>query len=726
MSSLCRDTWPGGRVRPATGFLGLRAGLWLLALLLVVTGATGVPRPAYAVHDNPPVEVRLESLDPEVPARADTVTVRGTARNTSDQPITAAQIVLWRHRPGMVDLPDLRAVTGQDPDQVRGAQLWIDGAYQRLTTDEADTWAPGETKSFQLAAPVNAFGFARASGAFLMGVQVVGHLDQGVSTLGQARMLLPLGPTQAATTGGTNTIASAVMLSSRPSMTEPGVFVDDHLAAEIAPEGRLSALIRSAGRDRVSWLIDPALLDELTVMAQGYTVRTPDGDRPGGGQEAAAAWLGAYAQLDRTRGYRLPYAIPDVTLLQRVDLGSVAHRSLAAAQRTPGIGELPLISYSAGGMIATDAVPLAETGNPVAILASTADVPGALLAPIGRAPIINFSPATTAGGPGPEPSQSTVQTRQRMLAESFLTAHTESGATTVRVLTTAEAAEADATAEAPWLRRATLSELLSQPPLSWSEELSYGDAQRAAELTQPEVDALREIVQAYRSYTEMLVDEEATSRTTDAAMARTASSWWRSDPAGFDRFATPQVAAAKRLWAGQAVELTGQRSVIMSGQSGSFPMTVTNHLNQPVRVTLTFESFQPQRLSIPPMTDIIVPAGQGVTVNVQPHAVGNGPVRISSQVTTPGGTPVSRRVWMTVEATNLGRVGWIIVVAAGIVLIATTALRIRQVRRERQAARRAAPDAPPAESVIKINRSVPSGTDVPNRAPGGPDEGEKR
>jgi hypothetical protein len=160
------------------------------------------------------------------------------------------------------------------------------------------------------------------------------------------------------------------------------------------------------------------------------------------------------------------------------------------------------------------------------------------------------------------------------------------------------------------------------------------------------------------------------------------------------------------------VELTAQRSVIMSGQSGSFPMTVTNNLDQTIRVSLNFESFQPQRLSIPVMPDIVIPPRQGATVNVQPHAVGNGPVRIWAQVTTPGGRPVSKRVWLTVEATNFGRVGWIIVVASGIVLIATTALRIRQVRRERQAARRAAPDVHGTPPVVRIDPAPSAGDKI--------------
>ncbi len=689
----------------------------MLTFLLVVAGALGAPQPAYAQDDLPPVDVHLTGLDPALPSRSDTLTIRGTARNTSSEPIDSAQVVLWRHRSSLTDLEDLRTVAGQTPESVNGYQLWTEGAYRRLAPEQ-QTWAPGETRTFELSVPMSAFSFVRTSGAYLIGAQVVGrHGGRTLSTLGQARVLLPLGPVGSAATEGTNTVASAVLLSSQPSMIEPGVFADHHLADELAPDGRLTVLLRSAQRDQVSWLVDPSLLDELRAMADGYVVRTPDGDQEGPGSDAAGRWLEAYGRLDPARGFRLPFAIPDLTLLQRIGLADVVRRAATTTDNQAADG-LPLLVYSAGGALDNEAVALAESLGPAAILASGADARGALIAPVGTAPIINFSPGSTSGGPGPEPAQSLVQTRQRMLAESFLAANTESGSTTVRVITNAEAAEADVAAQAPWLRRTTLTNLLTETPVDWDRQLAYGDADRVAELTEPQVAALQEIVKGYGPFIEMLAEGEDTSRMAAATMARAASSWWRDDRQGFDRYAAPQLQAARQLWNGQSVELTAQRSVIMSGQSGSFPMTVTNNLDQPIRVTLTFESFQPQRLSIPAMPDLIIPANQGVTVNVQPKAVGNGPVRISAQVTTPGGTPVSKRVWLTVEATNFGRVGWIIVVASGIVLIATSALRIRQVRRERQAGRRVAPDVHTTPPVVTIDRSDPP--------PVGPDAAEEQ
>lgn len=687
-----------------------------LTLALALLGAIGTT-PAYAATGPAIVTVTLDALEPALPQRDGMITVRGTARNLSDLPISAAQVVLWRHGPVLQTTGDLREVVAQPPEFVGGFQAWTDGAYQRLTTPGEPAWAPGDTRTFEIAAPVSELGFPAAAGAYLIGAQVVGRPgQQPLGTLGEARVLIPLDTSGSASIEGTNTIVSAVELSSRPSMIEPGVFVDDHLAAEIASDGRLTRLLRAAERGDVAWLVDPALLEELLSMADGYRVQTSNGDAPGTAQEAATAWLAEFGQLDRTRGYRLPFAVPDASMLERHELTRVMDRAAAAGGRVTEVADLPLISYAADGRFSPGGTRLAAVGDPVAVLSSSPVAQDALLEPpasrpagpgaTGAAPIVNFSPATTAGGPAPEPSDSFVQIRQRMLTESFLTARTDPGATTVRVLTTGDAARADELVAPSWTRRRELGDLLRQQPAAWGRELDYGLADRAAELDPGRVATLRGLATSFAAYADLLAEPGTAARATDAALSRSASSWWRGDGAGFDRYASPQVARADRLSSERATELTVQRSVIMSGQSGSFPVTVRNNLDESLRVALTFESFQPQRLSIPDIPDVVVPANESVTVNVQPRAVGNGPVRISSQVMAPNGQPISRRVWLTVEATNFGRVGWFIVAASGIVLLATTAWRIGQVRRERRrVTAAAAAEAPvhPTPPVVMID-----------------------
>jgi hypothetical protein len=54
-----------------------------------------------------------------------------------------------------------------------------------------------------------------------------------------------------------------------------------------------------------------------------------------------------------------------------------------------------------------------------------------------------------------------------------------------------------------------------------------------------------------------------------------------------------------------------------------------------------------------------------------------------ARLTTMSGRPVGKPVTINVTATQAGTTGWIIALAAGIVLVGSTALRIRQVARER-------------------------------------------
>lgn len=667
----------------------------LLTLLLMVAGAIGVAPPAHTVDDPQPVVVELEAVDPALPARDGTITLRGRAINRSGQLITSAQVVLWRRTMPVTSTAELGNVTALEPNEVQGSQEWgSETSYRRLTDELNPVWEPGETREFEVSAPVADLAFPRIPGVYLVGAEIVGRVaGDPLTTVGLTRSMVPLAADGAATTSGVHRVVTAVVLSSRPSMTAPGVFVDNHLADELAPGGRLTLLLDAAGRNDVSWVIDPAVHQEITAMAAGYKVEGQDELDPAG-QQHALRWLADFGQLNQDNGFRAPFALPDVSMMANQDLGAVMRRVVAAGEQGEPFAGLPLLAYAHGGLIDPTAVQLAEAEEPVAILAANPDSRGALLSPIDDVPLVNYSLEATSGGPGPDPRTGVVQVRQRLLAQSFLTAIRDPNATTVRVITTAASAAAEPATNAPWVRRATLGALLGERPVGWSGLMPYEGRARAGELTPAQVQALRKIAAAYDDFAGILVDPQPVEDEINDALARSVSSWWRHNPAGFDTFVRPRSSAVHQLDSGEALSLAAQGSVLMSGQSGSFPMTVSNRLDRDVRVILTFDSDQPQRLSIPPMRDIVVGARESVTVNVQPQAVGNGPVRVSALVTTSDGTPLSKRAWLTVEATDLGRVGWIIVVASGIVMLAATMLRIRQVRRERAHEAPADPIAP--------------------------------
>ena len=123
--------------------------------------------------------------------------------------------------------------------------------------------------------------------------------------------------------------------------------------------------------------------------------------------------------------------------------------------------------------------------------------------------------------------------------------------------------------------------------------------------------------------------------------------------------------------------------------------TKDDPLRNAIKVRLEFTSANGQRLTVTPSpgdAGDADPRRAGVTSNAQVDAKANGTVRVVARTYTLSGTLVGEPMPIEVKATQAGTIGWLIAIAAGIVLIGTSALRIRQVAKERS--RAAADDAP--------------------------------
>ncbi|GAB3622360.1 hypothetical protein GCM10027418_04420 [Mariniluteicoccus endophyticus] len=659
----------------------------LLAGLLVLMPAL-VPGVAYA-NDEQAATITIDQFDPAVPARESTITIRGRVTNTSGETLTLAQVLMWRDWSPVTTAEGLAATLTSAPTQPYGGRVTEPGAFQNLTTDAKPSLAPGETVPFQVQAAVSQLELPRTGGVYLMGVHVVGKAGRrGNATLGRARVLVPL-PRQGTAAAQTDQVRvpTVVVLSSAPSMVAPGVFSDDHLADELAANGRLSRLMRAAARPDVSWAIDPALLESVRAMAteSGYQVRQTDGATfPGTGSAMARRWLADYESLQGQRGFRTPFAVPDMATIAHQGLEESFRRVQAAGEQVSETSSLPLLGYVREGQVDAETVAWLERLEPAVILASDTTTSQSYLTPLTTAPLLAYDPNAYAGGPGPEPRLTSVHVRQRVLADTWVAAAAHA-APQVHVVTEGAEADADIAADAPWIKRMPLTDLLREKPAEWNQQLGYTTQMRDRELDPAQLDQMRQVSRAQAAYAEILPDPVPRQRLTNSLIARTLSSWWRGDPAAYRTWVEPLLAESRDLLGGAKINLTSQRTVIMSGQSGSFPMTVTNKLDHPVRVAIDFTSDQPQRLSFARHNDIVVPAQQSTTVNVTGRAAANGPVMVTAQLVTPDGTRIGRGRRLEVRATNFGFVGWIIVVASGVVLISTTAFRIRQVARERVA-----------------------------------------
>jgi len=83
-------------------------------------------------------------------------------------------------------------------------------------------------------------------------------------------------------------------------LTEPshrqinGEFIDDDLTNSLSFTGRLGQLVFNPPTGERTWVIDPALIDDVTAMASGYTLTSGSA---GTGELAAKSWL-AQLKLD--------------------------------------------------------------------------------------------------------------------------------------------------------------------------------------------------------------------------------------------------------------------------------------------------------------------------------------------------------------------------------------------------------------------------------------------
>ena len=96
-----------------------------------------------------------------------------------------------------------------------------------------------------------------------------------------------------------NTNAAQVVKISEPThRLSDGVFFNDLLTQKLTPAGSLGQLVYLNTQSINSWLVDPATIDEIIAMSNGYGVS--DGTAPSG-QEIAKSWLTQFIKVTKNK-----------------------------------------------------------------------------------------------------------------------------------------------------------------------------------------------------------------------------------------------------------------------------------------------------------------------------------------------------------------------------------------------------------------------------------------
>ncbi|MGO4958410.1 DUF6049 family protein [Luteococcus sp. Sow4_B9] len=664
---------------------------WLAALLAMVIAVSGLgvisPVPA-AADEAAGLTVTLRSVSPASGTRNDTIALTGTVTNETSAPVSDLQVHLWRSTDVVEDEASLEAVLATAPETPLGRRMISAEAGNIFNiTDVGDqpsqafpqgkkSFAPGETAAFSVRAKVSgdeSLGFD-SPGAYLVGVQLRGIPDGGQNqTVGRARSLFVLAPDsdeprpRAAST-------ALVHMTTRPSLVGGTVFQDDHLAAEL--RGRLRLLLALGQTPGTTLLVDPALVDHLSAMARGYTVQGSQ-EATAAGQRSAKEFLDALTPLLRQgRAYRTLYGSPDIALAVGSGRPDLVARAATPVPKDHLLAGLPLaVVPSSEGIGAREASVLSTLKPSLLVLqetpsdATVQDWPASSSTTVVRARTDVFE-----GGPAPAPV-SAAQVTGRLQATQFVAREP------VVTLVSASNQSAAELAAAPWRTRTPLATIVADA----EEAPRWTPATKVDQVDDPAWMEAMELATAELDAWDELVDQESTTQQSANGILPQAIStnWQRRRPQAMSWLSAVQNRMGGVLDTNR-ISLHVVEDFVTSAPEQEIPVTIRNGLSEPIRVKVDFTSDNPQRISVSNSAVHRVAPGESATVKVSVVTHANGAVGMTARLTTVTGRPIGQPRPMTVTATQMGRVGWIIIIASGVVFLTGTAARIRQVQRERR------------------------------------------
>jgi hypothetical protein len=672
------------------------------------------------------VQVSIDSFGPVAPRPNQPVVIKGRVTNTSSVTFSNPQALACIDRTRLSSTAALNAIPTEQnvPMDNRDSCVNLTNDSQTFQPFE-QSLGPKDSVEFTLTVPWKEWRIPAQTGVYVVGVTFRGDApDSGRVMAGRARTLMPVVGAQPLT-GSVNT-ALVVPLRHRPTQLGGKNFANDSLAESLGPNGSLGRLLALGKQRKVTWLVDPAMLDEIRQMAKGYVVVGDNGQNgtPGTGQTVAANWLKDF-DASRAAGNQvvlLPYGDPDVAGL--LDAGEPLEKLVGQARnRTQGYllipGGFTNGLWLEGGAAASRYLAAASGGFAGASkddlnLVSSSSWPAASRPTLTSTPVYDVrtpeGPDTltrtviadsdlTNGGPDPETAQSPLQVRQRFAAVTALIAAGSKGATTSVVALPPRGWDLDGVATAqlaaalslPWIKPTTITGVLaSNPRPATTRAPSAGPSNGV--LTGSQLDGVRTLETATTTMQKLLVDENALPEVMSQALLRSTSASWNGYPDEARHFAAIELGSAnQQLGKVHLVNASVDRGlrkeikVNLAGSKGTFPLTVTNDTEWSVRVGIQVTAANRSDLKIKAPLSVVLGPKQKWTPRINASAEQNGLIRANAQVVNAAQQPVGRSQELLIQASQYGSVGWILVAAACALLFGTSFVRIyRRVRTERR------------------------------------------
>ncbi|MFB7332242.1 DUF6049 family protein [Streptomyces adustus] len=723
---------PARRLLRCTG--ALLAGAPLLAGLLQLPAAASaqaaVQGSAKAASGSRTVSVAVDTLTPSVPTDGDTVTVSGTVTNNGKQAVSDAHVGLrvgsvLTTRSAIDATADRTGYSGADGSEVGGSYV-----------QEFPELAPGVAQHFSISVPVDKLDLGK-DGIYPLGVSLSGQTaaQPWEQVLGIQRTFLPWQPDEADTKTKTTVLwplISTVHMTAETGSNEQQtpVFLNDDLAQEISPGGRLDQLLSLGKSLDVTWVIDPDLLASVDAMTRSYKVRGPEDTTTAGTHQAIAkAWLAELqkAVVDKDV-VALPFADPDLAALAHNGTsvtGSLSHLKAASDVVTNTVEPILHVTpntdfaWPVDGAVDPSIVKVATSAGADKVIArsdSLVETGGLSYTPSAARPLGGGTTAVVADsrlskafqGDLTKASDSTLAV-QRFLAQSLaLNLQTDKQRSIVvapqrmpsGTQAQAMAAALSALQSGNWSQSQELTAAAKAKPdpgatTKIPSASKYPSALRRKELPRSAFAQIAGTQDTLDNFQVILTDESRVVTPFGRALNREMSTSWRGLPVEASTFRQDVESYLDTLTA--QVKLIDKSDTKLSGRSATIPVTVQNNLVQGVdHLVLRLTSTNSTRLKISgkPYSEqpIAVSGGHSQTVKFPTSANVNGQTTVIAQLYTQDGQEYGAPVTFDVKVTEITATV-MLVIGGGVLLLVLAGFRM-YTQRKRAAAREGQEDGP--------------------------------
>ncbi|MCZ3387982.1 MAG: DUF6049 family protein [Actinomycetia bacterium] len=483
-------------------------------------------------------------------------------------------------------------------------------------------------------------------------------------------------------------------LVGEPTRDSTGEFVDDSLASAVAPGGRLSTLVRSGSGAPATWVVDPALLDDTAAL-----------DQPG-----AEQWLSSFsASADTREVVALPYGDPDVAAVASAGRPGFLRQGQAKGdrvyQRLVGTTARSDLSWPADGAGDEQVIGTSGRAGDTVVLLSEENAP--LVSPLTYTPsgriawedpqvdvLLADPPASALVASPADTATDVLLARQRFLAETLLHALE---LYEPRLLVIAPPRRWDpsplwadelvtAIRRASWLNPVSLDQAVHpSAPTVLRDSPSIPTTTLDRQLPASMVAAASQALTDNHRLAAILTRPKQLSTPIGKSLFTSVSTAWRADPP-----------AAEASQAATLDQLSSQRSKVrivsaggtLGGDSGSFPVTLRNQLDQAVVVRLGVTSTDPLRLRVNgPDERIKIAPARSFLAEVQLDATTSGRLSFDAQLLTPRGAAYDDPVTLAVDVKGFGQITFVVFGAAVALLILAAGIRVfRRIRAARRVA----------------------------------------